>query len=90
MHVELDDLSSTSLCATFRSLFTRCLGCLKVRLVYSQTDFFRHEQCKIDRETIGVVQSPDILAIEFSLLLFKSFGGILVEELLASIKCSRK
>ena len=63
---------------------------LELGLVDSKPQLFRHESGEIDGETIGIVESPDVLAIELLLASFESFLCVLLEKLLATIECTRE
>jgi hypothetical protein len=63
---------------------------LELGLIDTQSQLLRHETGKIDRETKGVVQPPDVLAVELFDTSLGSAGGELVEELLAAVEGARE
>ena len=63
---------------------------LELGLVDSESQLFRHQSGEIDGETIGIVESPDVLAVELLLASLESLLRVLLEKLLATIKCTRE
>lgn len=90
MHVELDLGTSLFLATSLARLKRFEPGFLKGFLVNPQTPLFGHDLCKVDREPIGVVQSPDVLARENSALLSNGSGGVLIEKSFTSGERARE
>lgn len=88
--IELHNVSGLLLGGTLASLLGVSLCLLELGLIDTQSQLLRHETGKIDRETKGVVQPPDVLAVELFDTSLGSAGGELVEELLAAVEGARE
>lgn len=86
VNVEPDRLSRPLLPHTLARLLALSLCLLKVGLVDLESRLLSHQHGEVDRETIGVVQSPDVDTSE--LLGTRGLGGgdIGVEQLLSSVE----
>lgn len=63
----------------FRILVHRC-----------QAGFFGHQSGKVNRETVGIVKSPNVLTVEFGLASLLCGFSVLFKEFFTTIKSSRE
>ena len=62
------------------------MGSLELSLVDAEPELFRHQTSQIDRETVRVVESPDVLSVELLLPGLECLLRVLLEQLLTTIK----
>ena len=75
----------------------RLTGNLRLRLcllefivVNRKSEFFRHKLCQIDRETVCVIQPPDVTTIEFLKALVPCSRRVLIKQFLSPVQRSRE
>lgn len=90
MHIQLDGLAGGVLRGALRRFFGSGLSSFELFLVDAESVLFSHKESQVDREAVGVVESPDIFAIEFLLSFLLGFLRISLKQLLASIQRSRE
>lgn len=86
VYVQSNSLPIPLLACAFAGFFAGTLRFLKVGLVDGETELLRHQHRQIDRETVGVVESPHIGSSELSLAGGLCCCYISLEELLSTIK----
>lgn len=90
MHIELDHGSSVLLSDSSADLLGLLARLLESGLVDVKSDLSSHELGEIDGESVGVVESPDILSRERLGSGVDGGLGVEGEELLSSVEGSRK
>jgi signal transduction histidine kinase len=86
MNVELHNSAGLFISYTLARLFRCDSRFLELGLVDAQAEFLRHETREIDGETIGVVQTPHVLAAQRILTSRTSLLDALVKKLLTTIQ----
>ena len=86
MHIELHNGCRVLVLGSLARLLRPRLRILKLLLVDAQAQFLRHQRCKVHREAVGIVEPPDVLAVQLFEVLLLGALRVLVEELLAAVK----
>ncbi len=90
VHVQLDSLLALGLAARLGHFVALLFGLFKRRLVDNEAAFLGHDPGEVAREAKGVIQSPDIEAVERLGRVGECLLRILVKEGLAAVKRARK
>lgn len=88
VHVQLDSVLVTGLLIRLARLLGMRLGFFKFLFIDTETELLRHEPGQVDRETVGVVETPDIRTSEYLRTRFLCTSRIPFKELLTAIQCA--
>lgn len=90
MNIKFDNDTGALLGSRLGCLLRPCLRFLELLVVDCHAKLLRHETSEIDRETEGIIKSPNVLAVQCVGSILPLASNIRFKELLPSIQRARK